>query len=63
MRDDCAFWVGNDAALSAIKENMMSFRDPTTQDEQKVKKIFNLKENTFFSSMEILPIMNLSKVG
>ncbi|KAL7078006.1 hypothetical protein ACQ4LE_002602 [Meloidogyne hapla] len=35
LRDDCAFWVGRDAALTAIKENMMSFRDPTTQDEQK----------------------------
>ncbi|KAI3411931.1 hypothetical protein GPALN_001989 [Globodera pallida] len=35
LRDDCAFWVGLDAALSAIKENMMSFRDPTTHEEQK----------------------------
>lgn len=35
LRDDCAFWVGRDAALDAMKENMMSFKDPTMQDEQK----------------------------
>lgn len=40
LRDDCAFWVGSDAALSAMKENMMSFRDPTTQDEQKYTGTF-----------------------
>nr|AVA09655.1 putative effector protein [Heterodera avenae] len=35
LRDDCSFWVGRDAALTAIKENMLLFRDPTTHDEQK----------------------------
>jgi hypothetical protein len=43
LRDDCSFWVGRDAALSAMKENMLSFRDPTTQDEQKV--YFYIKNN------------------
>jgi hypothetical protein len=37
LRDDCAFWVGKDAALTAMQENMISFKDPDTQDEQKVE--------------------------
>ncbi|KAL3079362.1 hypothetical protein niasHT_033248 [Heterodera trifolii] len=40
LRDDCAFWVGRDAALVAIKENMMLFRDPSTHDEQKYTGAF-----------------------
>jgi len=66
LRDDCAFWVGRDAALTAIKENMMSFRDPTTQDEQKVFLFFEenfLKFFPIFSSLGILEIMSLSKAG
>uniref|UniRef100_A0A915ENV5 Thioredoxin domain-containing protein n=1 Tax=Ditylenchus dipsaci TaxID=166011 RepID=A0A915ENV5_9BILA len=35
LREDCAFWVGNNQALTAMKENMVLFKDPDTQDEQK----------------------------
>ncbi|KAH7699896.1 Protein C06A6.5, partial [Aphelenchoides avenae] len=35
LREDCAFWVGTNEALKAMRENMMIFRDPGTDDEQK----------------------------
>ncbi|CAG9533743.1 unnamed protein product [Cercopithifilaria johnstoni] len=35
LREDCAFWVGIDEDLKAVSRNMMHFRDPDTEDEQK----------------------------
>lgn len=32
LREDCAFWV------SSSSENMLVFKDPGTEDEQKVNK-------------------------
>lgn len=41
LREDCAFWVGNDQALTAINGNMMTFIDPDTEDEQKFSGSFS----------------------
>jgi len=36
LREDCAFWVGTNEALVAMKENMLLYKDPSTEGgEQK----------------------------
>ncbi|VDM41363.1 unnamed protein product [Toxocara canis] len=41
LRDDCAFYTGIDSTLKALNENMIIFRDPDTQDEQKFSGNFS----------------------
>jgi hypothetical protein len=36
LREDCIFWTGTNEALKAMKENMLLYRDPSTDGEQKV---------------------------
>lgn len=39
LREDCAFYTGTDPTLKALNENMIIFRDPDTEDEQKVNQL------------------------
>ncbi|VDN20252.1 unnamed protein product [Gongylonema pulchrum] len=35
LREDCAFWVSTDSGVNSVEENVMNFRDPDTEDEQR----------------------------
>jgi endoplasmic reticulum resident protein 44 len=63
LREDCAFWVGTNEALKAMKENMLLFRDPDTQGEQKVCVFQEFTNISNFSSLETSLIMNTSSNG
>uniref|UniRef100_A0A915BF27 Thioredoxin domain-containing protein n=2 Tax=Parascaris univalens TaxID=6257 RepID=A0A915BF27_PARUN len=41
LREDCAFYTGTDPTLKALSENMIIFRDPDTEDEQKFSGNFS----------------------
>lgn len=51
MREDCAFWVSVDENLKTVSGSMMHFRDPDTEDEQKVDNFevpFQRDYNNYF---------------
>lgn len=49
LREDCAFWVSTaDEGLKAMKGNVMHFRDPDTEDVQKVGFYINFSMNALY---------------